>query len=64
MNAELPELMNVYAERHHGDVPNGHWGAFQTARRGITVPEGPWTYEAMLQHEQAQGEPTDPPEPP
>jgi hypothetical protein len=57
MNVELPLLMQVYADRHGGEVPNGHWGAFQTARRGITVPEGIWSFEKMLAHERAQGTP-------
>lgn len=55
MDVELPQLMQIYAERHGGTVPAAHWGAFQTARRGVIVPEGKWTFAEMFDHEKAEG---------
>lgn len=50
IHSELPRLVQAYEQRQ-GSTPGHEWAAFQSARRGIVVPEGPWTLAKMIAHE-------------
>jgi hypothetical protein len=53
---ELPQLVALYKQRR-GMTPGHEWAAFQTARRGVIVPEGRWTLAKMIAHEKGEPEP-------
>lgn len=63
IHGEFPQLVEAYRQTQ-GSEPGHEWAAFQTARRGIVVPEGAWSFEKMLAHERAQGGGTPTPQPP